>query len=145
VHTDWRKPMKKITIGKGRCISKGEKLAILSIGHVGNCVKKVSIKLKKEKIVIGHYDLRFIKPLDDKLLHEVLNKYQKIITVEDGAITGGFGSSILEFMTDNNYKADVIRLGIPDRFINHGSQQELYKECNFDETSIYEAVIKMIK
>ena len=81
---------------------------------------------------MAHYDMRFVKPLDIALLHEIFQKFDKIITVEDSCLQGGFGSAIIEFMSDNNYKSDVLRLGIPDKFINHGTQQELYSECYFD-------------
>lgn len=143
VITDWQKPFEKINIGEGRCLVEGEKIAVLSIGHIGNLVTIAAEKLKEENIHIGHYDLRFIKPVDMNMLHSVFNKYKKIITIEDGSIIGGFGSSIIEFMNDNKYNAELIRLGIPDRFIEHGTQQELYKECFYDESSIVETVKKM--
>ena len=145
VISDWRKPMEKLDIGKGRCISRGEKVSILSIGHAGNLVANIVDKFKKEKISIGHYDLRFLKPIDETLLHEVFQNYESIITVEDGTIIGGFGSTIIEFMNDNQYKARIIRLGIPDRFIEHGTQSELYRECGYDENSIYKTVKDLLK
>jgi len=143
VITDWRKPFKRLTIGKGRCISEGKRIAVLSIGHIGNLVTLASESLKKDNINIGHYDLRFLKPLDEDLLRMVFENYKIILTVEDGSIVGGFGSSIIEFMNDNKYKTDIIRLGIPDRFIGHGTQQELYKECLYDVDSIIQTVKKM--
>ena len=85
----------------------------------------------------------FVKPLDEKLLHKVFQKFENIVTIEDGCIQGGFGSAVIEFMSDKNYKANVVRLGIPDKFINHGTQEELYRECNFDAKSIQECVYKM--
>ncbi len=143
VTIDWQKPFEKMKIGEGRCIVEGEKLAVLSIGHIGNLVSSASEKLKEENINISHYDLRFVKPIDEDLLHKVFNKYKKIITIEDGSIIGGFGSSIIEFMIENKYNAEIIRLGIPDKFIGHGTQQELYKECSYDEDSIVQTVKKM--
>ena len=106
-------------------------------------VNLIQSKLKEENINISHYDLRFVKPIDEDLLHKVFNKYKKIITIEDGSIIGGFGSSIIEFMIENKYNAEIIRLGIPDKFIGHGTQQELYKECSYDEDSIVQTVKKM--
>ncbi len=137
---DWKTPFCEIEIGKGRIITEGEDLAIISIGHVGNSVIKACEKLQKENINIGHFDMRFLKPIDEQLLHQVLKKYKKIITVEDGTIIGGLGSAVLEFMADNNYHLSIKRLGIPDQFIEQGSIEELSKECGFDADGIYEAV-----
>ena len=100
--------------------------------------------LAEEGIYPGHYDLRFVKPLDAALLHEVFNEYEKIITVEDGCLMGGFGTAIAEFMIDNNYSAPILRLGIPDRFIEHGEQKQLYEECGFDTPAIIEAVRQLV-
>ncbi len=136
----WRKPFKKLPIGKGRCIKEGSEIAIISIGHVGNFALEAINKINAPHISPALYDMRFLKPLDHELLHEVFNKYKKIITIEDGTITGGLGSAVLEFMSDNDYKAKVVRLGIPDRFIEHGTQQALYKECGYDTNHIVSVV-----
>jgi 1-deoxy-D-xylulose-5-phosphate synthase len=140
VMPEWRTPLKKIPVGTGRMIQEGEELAILSIGPIGNYAVDVCRKLKKENITIGHYDMRFVKPLDEKLLHHIFQKYDKVITVEDGCLQGGFGSAVLEFMADNQYTAQVKRLGIPDAIIEHGSQLELHRECGFDPTGIEQTV-----
>ncbi|WP_288072383.1 1-deoxy-D-xylulose-5-phosphate synthase [Hydrotalea sp.] len=136
VMPNWKTPFEAIAIGKGRKLKDGKTLAILSIGHPGNFVQAAIRQLRTEGIDPAHYDLRFIKPIDADLLHEVFQLYQKIITVEDGAITGGFGSAVLEFMADNHYNATVVRLGIPDRLVEHGTLKELHKECGYDAEGI---------
>src|SRR6201996_3548037 len=143
VMVDWKRPFKAIPIGKGRKISDGEEVAILSIGAIGNEVVKAAADLGNEGFYPAHYDIRFVKPLDESLLHEVFTKYNKVITVEDGCIEGGMGSAILEFMADNNYNAEVVRLGIPDQFIEHGEQPELWAECGYDANGIAAHVRKM--
>jgi 1-deoxy-D-xylulose-5-phosphate synthase len=144
VTADWRKPFKEITVGKGRMIREGKDIAILTIGPVGNFVMEACTKLAQIEIEVAHYDLRFLKPLDKELLHEVFKKHSLIITVEDGVISGGFGSAILEFMADNGYNATVKRLGIPDNFVEHGTQAELYKQCGYDVLGIVDTVKKCI-
>ena len=141
---DWQKPFQEISVGTGIQISEGEDVAILSIGHPGNFVVSAQEDFEKEGFSIAHYNMRFVKPLDIKLLHKIFVQFDKIITIEDGCIQGGFGSSILEFMSENNYHANIIRLGIPDKFINHGTQKELYVECNYDISAIKNAVRKML-
>ncbi|MFD0794588.1 1-deoxy-D-xylulose-5-phosphate synthase [Mucilaginibacter litoreus] len=136
VMVDWQRPMKAIPVGKGRKICDGEEVAILSIGAIGNEVVKATEQLHTDGYFPAHYDLRFVKPLDEALLHEVFTKYNHIITVEDGCLEGGMGSAILEFMADNNYNAHVVRLGIPDAVIEHGEQPELWAECGYDAASI---------
>lgn len=132
VMLEWKKTFKAIKVGTGRKVSAGEDLAFLSIGPIGNAVQKAIAQLKEEGISVAHYDMRFVKPIDELLLHEVFTKFKKVITVEDGCLMGGMGSAVLEFMADNNYQASVQRLGIPDRYIHHGTQEELYAECGFD-------------
>ena len=141
----WKTPFEEIKIGTGRKVSEGEDVAILTIGHIGNYAVTVCQELEKQGIKIGHYDIRFVKPLDNELLHEVFNSYKKIITVEDGCIQGGFGSAILEFMADHHYTAEVRRLGIPDQIIEHGEQHELHHECGFDVKGIEKAVLAMLE
>src|SRR5689334_16479554 len=144
VMIDWKKPMKMLEIGKGRMICEGEEIAILTIGHPGNFAVEACNDLKKEGFFPAHYDMRFVKPIDAEMLHEVFSHYKKIITVEDAAIMGGFGSAVAEFMIDNNYSASITRLGIPDRFIDHGEQKELYAECMFDSEAIKNAVRQQV-
>ncbi len=133
---DWKRPFAEIEIGKGRKLRDGEDIAILSFGTAGILAQTALNLLEKEGISGSHYDMRFVKPLDEKLLHEVFAKYKHIITVEDGTIVGGFGSAILEFMADNHYSSEVVRMGMPDRIVEHGEQNELYEECRYDAKSI---------
>jgi len=140
VMPEWKTPFEKLEIGKGRKLREGKEITIISIGHVGNFVSEAAEKLSEENIKISHYDMRFLKPFDEDLLHDALKKHSKIITIEDGTIVGGLGSAVLEFMAENNYKADLKRLGIPDQFIEHGSLEELHKECGFDVDSIVQCV-----
>ena len=146
VMTDWKKPLRKLAIGKGQRLQNGDDIAILTIGHIGNIAIDAIKKLDAagSGIKVAHYDMRFVKPIDEELLHEVFTKHTKIITVEDGCIIGGMGSAVLEFMADNNYSAQVKRLGIPDQYIEHGTQQELYAECGFDAAAIANTVIDMV-
>ena len=144
VMPEWRTPLKQIAVGTGRVVQEGEEVAILSIGHIGNYAVEVCKNLKKENIKIGHYDMRFAKPLDEKLLHEICRKYDKIITLEDGCLPGGFGSAVLEFMADNQYTNPVKRLGIPDAIFEHGSQLELHRECGIDPVGIERTVRQWI-
>jgi 1-deoxy-D-xylulose-5-phosphate synthase len=143
--SDWQKPFEEIPVGKARLISDGDSIAVLSIGHPGNDVAEVVKKLEKEGIKVTHWDMRFAAPLDSEALHSVFKKFKKIITVEDGVLRGGFGSAVIEFMCDNGYNARIIRLGIPDYFVEHGSQEELYKECGFDSDSIEKTIRENLK
>ncbi|WNJ21290.1 1-deoxy-D-xylulose-5-phosphate synthase [Pontibacter sp. G13] len=140
VMVDWQTPFEVIPVGKGRELVAGEEVAILTIGHPGNFATEAIQELNAEGIHPGHYDMRFVKPLDEELLHEVFSKYDKVITVEDGCIMGGFGSAIVEFMADHGYATKVKRLGVPDRFVDHGTQGELWAECGYDKQAIVEAV-----
>ena len=141
---DWKSPLQEIEIGTGRTIKDGSDVAILTIGHVGNFALDAGSELQEEGYNVGVYDMRFVKPLDHKMLDEVFTKYDKVITVEDGCIQGGFGSAVLEYMVDKEYSAKVIRLGIPDLYVEHGTQAELWKECNYDKDAIMETVKKMV-
>jgi 1-deoxy-D-xylulose-5-phosphate synthase len=144
VTIDWKKPFKGLKIGKGVTVKEGSDVAILSIGHVGNYVIESYEKFQIKGIDVAHYNMIFVKPLDEKLLHKVFQKFEKIVTIEDGCIQGGFGSAVIEFMSDNNYKANVVRLGIPDQFINHGTQEELHKECLYDAETLQKTVVKLV-
>ncbi|MEQ8552985.1 MAG: 1-deoxy-D-xylulose-5-phosphate synthase [Cyclobacteriaceae bacterium] len=145
VIVDWKVPMELLEVGKGRVIKEGNDLAILTIGHIGNYGVEATQRLEKEGASIAHYDMRFVKPLDEEMLHEVFTRFNKVITVEDGCLSGGFGSAILEFMIDHQYTSQVTRLGIPDRVVEHGSQQELHKECQYDADAIYQTAIRMME
>lgn len=144
VMPEWRTEMKKMAIGTGRKISDGEDVAILTIGHIGNYVFEAKDILAKEGINPAHYDMRFVKPLDEELLHDIFRNFNKLVTVEDGCLPGGFGSAILEFMAENGYSAKVTRLGIPDRIVEHGTQEELHAECGFDANGIGKAVKALV-
>jgi 1-deoxy-D-xylulose-5-phosphate synthase len=144
VLTDWKRPFKAIEIGVARKICDGEDIAILSLGHIGNEVVKACQELNTEGYHPAHYDMRFAKPLDEKLLHYIFTTFNTIVTVEDGCLQGGIGSAILEFMADNNYKSQVKRLGIPDNIIEHGEQAELWRECGYDAKAIQCAVKSLV-
>ena len=145
VMLDWKTTFEEIEIGTGRVVKEGEEIAVLSFGHPGNFVVKAQEEFEKEGLNIAHYDLRFAKPLDEKLLHTIFQKFDKIITIEDGCLQGGFGSSILEFMANNDYQAKVKMLGIPDIFIHHGTQEELYNDCHYDTKAIVSSVQKILE
>jgi 1-deoxy-D-xylulose-5-phosphate synthase len=145
VMAEWKTPFKEIEIGKGRKLKDGKDLAILTIGHPGNFAASAIRELKNEGIDAAHYDMRFVKPLDEDLLHEVFNKFNKIITVEDGTVVGGFGSAVLEFMNAHHYNSEIKMLGIPDKIIEHGTLKELHHECNYDTDAIAECVKAILK
>lgn len=138
--TEWKTPFREIPVGQGRIVKEGEDVAILSIGHIGNYAVEACQTLAKEGLNPAHYDMRFVKPLDQELLHEVFGKFKKVVTIEDGCLMGGFGSAVLEWMVDQGYTAQVKRLGIPDEVIEHGEQIELHRECGFDPEGIADAV-----
>jgi len=145
VMPEWKTEMKEIQIGKGRKLKDGKDIAILSFGHPGNFAAAAIRNLKSDGIEPAHYDMRFAKPLDEEMLHEVFTRYNKIITIEDGTIVGGIGSAILEFMSQHGYNAEVKMLGIPDRIVEHGSQKELHRECHYDADAIAETAREMMK
>ena len=139
---DWHTPFQSIEIGKGRCLMEGSDVAILSIGTIGNVAKKAIEGL--ENISVALYDMRFLKPIDENLLHSVLGRFSKVITLEDGTINGGLGSAVAEFIADHHYKTTLVRLGIPDKFMEHGTQAQLYAECGFDEQGIANTIRRMV-
>ena len=145
VMPNWQTEMEAMEMGTGRVVKEGSDLAILTIGHIGNYVFEARAILDKELYDIAHYDMRFVKPLDEKLLHTIFSKFDKVITVEDGCLPGGFGSAILEFMAEHNYSSKIVRLGIPDQIVEHGTQLELHKECGFDATGIASAALKLLQ
>ena len=136
VMPEWKTEMKEIKIGTGRKIKDGKDIAILSFGHPGNFAAAAIRDVKAEGIDPAHYDMRFVKPLDEEMLHEVFTKYNKVITIEDGTIIGGFGSAVLEFMNEYGYKAEVKIMGIPDKLIEHGTPRQLYDEIGIDANGI---------
>jgi 1-deoxy-D-xylulose-5-phosphate synthase len=142
--TDWLQPFTEIKVGKARLISEGTDLAVLSIGHPGNFVLEAAARLATEGITFTHYDMRFLAPLDIEVLRDVFTRFNRIITVEDGVLKGGLGTSVIELMCDLGYTAEIRRLGIPDYFVEQGTQEELIKECGFDAESIAEAVREMV-
>ncbi len=144
VMPDWKTPFEAIEIGKGRKLRDGKEVAILTFGHPGNFAKKAIGELNTEGIYPAHYDMRFVKPIDEALLHEVFNQYNKVVTVEDGTTIGGFGSAVLEFMSQYGYKADVKILGIPDRLVEHGTLKQLHAECGYDAAGIADTVRQMM-
>ncbi len=144
VMPNWRTPFEKLKIGKGRKVKDGTDAAILTIGHIGNYVAEACKTLEKQGIDAAHYDLRFAKPLDEALLHEVFQNFDRVVTVEDGCIMGGVGSAVLEFMADHGYTSRVKRLGIPDRIVEHGEQIELHHECGFDPEGIAQTVAELV-
>jgi len=143
VMPNWKTEFKEITIGSGRKLKDGHDVAIVSIGHIGSLALKASENLEKEGISVAFYDARFVKPLDSALFHEIFRKFDKVITVEDGCLMGGFGSAVLEFAADNEYQCKIKRLGIPDLVVEHGEQLQLFKECGFDVEGIMKAVIEI--
>jgi 1-deoxy-D-xylulose-5-phosphate synthase len=136
VMPNWKTPFEEITIGKGRKLKDGEDIAILSFGHPGNFATEAIRDVRNEGLNPAHYDMRFAKPLDEEMLHEVFANYSKIITIEDGTIVGGFGSAVLEFMAAHNYKADVKIMGIPDELVEHGTPKQLYDLIGLDANGI---------
>jgi 1-deoxy-D-xylulose-5-phosphate synthase len=144
VMLEWKTTMKPIKVGTGRKITNGEDIAVLTIGHPGNFAQEAIQLLKETGSSIAHYDMRFVKPIDEVMLHEVFSKFKKVITVEDGCLMGGFGSAVIEFMVDQKYAAEVVRLGIPDEYMHHGTQEELWADCGFDAASIAKTIKKML-
>ena len=145
VMPEWKTPFEEIQIGKGRKLKDGQDVAILSFGHPGNFAASAIREVKAEGINPAHFDMRFVKPLDEALLHEVFSKYNKIITIEDGTVVGGFGTAILEFMNTHGYKAEVKIMGIPDRLVEHGSARQLYEEIGLDANAIANVLREMMK
>lgn len=138
--THWQTPMRALKIGEGRCICEGKKVAIISIGAIGNTALSVSRRFPEGTVAV--YDMRFLKPIDENLLEQIFHKHRFIITLEDGCITGGLGDAVLEFMADRHYQATVVRMGIPDRFIEHGTTRQLQAECGFDEEALCQQIHK---
>jgi 1-deoxy-D-xylulose-5-phosphate synthase len=144
IKPNWRKPFEKIEIGKGRKLADGKDVALVSIGKAGIFAKRAVKSLENKDISAAHFDMRFVKPIDTELLTEVFENFKIIVTIEDGIIQGGFGSAVLEFMAENNYSATIKLLGIPDKFIEHGSIEDLYRECGIDVKGITNTVLELL-
>lgn len=142
---DWKCPLEAIPVGKGRKLKEGKEIAILSLGPIGHEAEKAIEKVEAQhpEMQIAHYDLRFLKPLDEEMLHEIGKNFQHVITLEDGVIKGGMGSAIIEFMADHNYKPHVVRMGIPDQFIEHGTVAELHEICGMNKEHIYNTILNI--
>lgn len=139
---DWHCPLTEINVGTGRCLRQGDRVAIVSIGPIGNNATKA---IAQSGLNVGHYDLRFLKPLDDALLHDICQHYERLITLEDGCVQGGMGSAVLEWMNDHGYALPVTRMGIPDEFIEHGTVDELQHICHMDVDSIVATINQAYK
>lgn len=142
VCADWACPLEEIPVGKGRCLCEGDDTAVLSLGPIGNTVAEAVRRLKGEGLNVGHYDMRFLKPLDKEILIHVGKKYRRVITVEDGVRRGGFGSAIMEFMAENGLHPEITVMGLPDSFVEHGTPEELYRITGLDIDSITNTIKK---
>ena len=142
VLVDWKSPFEEIEIGKGRKLKNGKDIAVITLGTIGNVAQKTIARAEAEsKMSIAHYDLRFLKPLDEEMLHEIGKNFHRIVTIEDGVLKGGMGSAILEFMADNGYTPTVRRIGLPDKFVEHGPVKDLHRLCGMDEEGIYKVLV----
>ena len=138
---DWRCPLEAVEVGTGRCLREGKDVALITLGPIGKIMEEAVEKAAEKGISVAHYDLRFLKPLDNNMLHSIGQKFSRIITVEDGVIAGGMGSAIMEFMAANGYTPAIKPMGIPDKFVEHGTVDELYKLCQMDKDSVYKAIL----
>lgn len=145
VMVNWKQPFEEIQIGKGRIITEGSDVAILTLGHVGNFAVQACKTLQQQGLTPGHFDMRFVKPIDAEMLHHICKNYKYLITVEDGCIEGGMGSAVLEFMSENGYSNPLKRLGIPDEFIEHGEQKQLWDLCKYDTHAIVNQVRSFVQ
>ena len=144
-HTEWHCPLEEIPVGKGRKLKDGDDLSVITLGPIGNAAARAIRRAEQERgCTIAHYDLRFLKPLDEDMLHEIGCRFRHIITVEDGVLKGGMGSAVLEFMSDNGYAPHVQRIGVPDTFVEHGSLKDLHHLCGMDENSIYQTILNTL-
>lgn len=143
--TDWRCPLEEIPVGKGRCLKDGDDVALLTLGPIGKLMEAVVESAAKEGVSVAHYDIRFVKPLDEEMLHAVGKKFKNIITVEDGVISGGAGSAIIEFMAANGYSPTIRCIGIPDTFVEHGTTEQLYEICGMDKDTVLRTILQMKK
>lgn len=141
VVADWHQPMERIEVGMGVQLRDGKEIALLSLGPIGNRAAKAIARAEEAGLSVAHYDMRFLKPLDERILHEVGQRFKKVVTVEDGSKMGGFGSAVLEFFADNNYAVEVKRIGLPDQFVEHGTPDELYAMLGMNEEGILKTLL----
>lgn len=139
---DWRCPLETIEVGTGRCMKKGTDVAFLTIGPIGKKMEKVVSEAEKQGVSVAHYDMRFLKPLDENILREVGENFKYVVTLEDGTVKGGLGSAVLEYMAENGYTPHVEIMGIPDEFVEHGTPDELYRICGMDSESVLRTILK---
>jgi 1-deoxy-D-xylulose-5-phosphate synthase len=143
---EWRdQPFTALEIGRGRRLSDGNQVAVVSFGTVGNFAAKAIARAAEEGISVAHYDMRWAKPLDEELLTEIAERFDRVITVEDGVIRGGAGSAVENWLTEHGHIKQVRRLGIPDQFVEHGTPAQLYSKCGYDAEGIYQAITEMVK
>ena len=142
---DWQTPFESVEIGRGRRLRNGDDVALLSIGAIGTEVATAAEKLEIQGVSAAHYDMRFVKPLDEVLLHQVFSRFKDVITVEDGCVQGGMGSGVTEWAMEQGYASKVVRLGVPDRYIEHGTQAQLYAECGYDTEAIVAKAVDMVQ
>ena len=141
--SDWRCPLEKIEVGKGRCIKDGDDIALLTLGPIGKKMQRVVEQASEQGISVAHYDMRFLKPIDQEILHAIGKKFNKIVTIEDACVTGGLGSAVVEFMAANDYTPTIRCIGIPDKFVEHGTTDELYKICGMDCDTVLDTIVKL--
>ena len=139
---DWRCPLEVVEVGKGRLMREGNDVAFLTLGPLGKAMESVVDEAEKQGVSVAHYDMRFVKPIDTGILREVGEKFKYVVTLEDGCVTGGLGSAVIEYMTANGYTPKVEVIGIPDKFVEHGTPEELYRICGMDKDSVLRAILK---
>ena len=139
---DWRCPLEAVEVGKGRLLREGNDVAFLTLGPLGKVMESVVDEAEKQGVSVAHYDMRFLKPIDTEILREVGEKFKYVVTLEDGCVTGGLGSAVVEYMTANGYAPKVEVIGIPDKFVEHGTPEELYRVCGMDKESVLRTILK---
>ena len=139
---DWRCPLEAVEVGKGRLMREGNDVAFLTLGPLGKVMESVLDEAAKQGVSVAHYDMRFLKPIDTAILHEVGEKFKYVVTLEDGCVSGGLGSAVVEYMAENGYNPTIKVMGIPDKFIEHGTPEELYRVCGMDKESVLRTILK---
>jgi 1-deoxy-D-xylulose-5-phosphate synthase len=139
---EWRCPLETVEVGKGRCMHKGKDVALLTLGPLGKVMEEVVAEAEEKGISVAHYDMRFLKPIDEEILKEAGENFNHIITLEDGTVKGGLGSAVVEYMAANGYTPHIDVMGIPDNFVEHGTPDELYRICGMDKKSLLEKILK---
>ena len=145
VITDWHNEMQALPIGHGRLMNQGEGVAVLSIGHIGNMVADVVARLKQQGINVGHYDMIFLKPIDEEILNEATQRYHSLITIEDGTVVGGLGSAVAEWLTRHDRTTRLRMLGVQDEFVHQGTVAELHERCGMDAQSLEKTIKQMLE